>query len=68
MPQRPPRTKPWASRFDPHHPSVRAAARRAGLDVQTYLILKDTETHWPAKYAISGASVRRRRVIPDTDG
>jgi hypothetical protein len=47
---------------------VRAAARRAGLDVQTYLILKDTETHWPAKYAISGASVRRRRVIPDTDG
>jgi hypothetical protein len=49
MPQRPLLTKPWARRFDPHHPSVRAAARRAGLDVQTYLILKDTETHWPAK-------------------
>jgi hypothetical protein len=47
---------------------VRAAARRAGLDVQTYLILKDTETHWPARYAISGASVQQRRVIPDTDG
>lgn len=34
--------------YDPHHPSVRAAARRAGVDVETYLLLRRTERHWPA--------------------
>ncbi|UQX90247.1 hypothetical protein M6D93_09665 [Jatrophihabitans telluris] len=34
-------------RYDTHHPSVRAAAARAGLDVATYLLLRETELRWP---------------------
>ncbi|MGX7679737.1 hypothetical protein ACSMXN_12680 [Jatrophihabitans sp. DSM 45814] len=33
-------------RFDLLHPSVRAAAQRAGLDVDTYVYLREAETHW----------------------
>jgi hypothetical protein len=41
-------------RFDPEHPAVRGAAQRAGMDVETYLLLKATEGRW--------AGYRRSRV------